>query len=254
VVSRPHLALVPANGLRGRLRGWLVRALVVVGVILVGIGLAYGAARYTSLFALEQVEVTGGPASVRESVRHVGMEFAGTSLVALDEDELRTRLTALPTVHSIRIDRAYPHTLRVAVVPERPLAVLRDGWGAWLVSDRARVIGSADPKSKRPVIWTAQADLEAGENVADENARLALEALRHVPRGFPEQVETAQAADGAVTLVLGSGLELRLGGAESLALKLAAAARVLRTLSASEQHGFGYLDVSVPERVVAGQL
>ena len=71
---------MPANGLGGRLRGWFVRALVVVGVILVGIGLAYGAARYTSLFALEQVEVTGGPASVRESVRHVGMGFAGTSL------------------------------------------------------------------------------------------------------------------------------------------------------------------------------
>ena len=73
--------------------------------------------------------------------------------------------------------------------------MLRDGC-AWLVSDQARVIGSADPETKRPVIWTAQADLKAGQNVADENARLALEALRNVPRAFPEQVETARAADG----------------------------------------------------------
>ena len=50
----------------------------------------------------------------------------------------------------------------MAVVQERPLAVLRDGWGAWLVSDQARVIGSADPETKRPVIWTTQADLKAG--------------------------------------------------------------------------------------------
>ncbi len=244
---------MPANGLGGRLRAWLVRALVVLGVVLAGVCLAYAAARYTSLFALETIEVTGAPASVRESVREAGLEFAGTSLVRLDEDELRARLTALPTVHSVRIDRAYPHTLRIAVVPERPLAVLRDGWGAWLVSNRARVIGSVDPETKRPVVWTAApTDLEAGANVADENARLALEALRRLPGEFPERIETARADGGVVTLVLGDGAELRLGLAKSLGLKLAVAARVLRALSPAERDGLAYLDVSIPERVVAG--
>jgi cell division protein FtsQ len=224
-----------------------------MGVVLAGVSLAYAAARYTSLFALETIEVTGAPASVRESVRETGMEFAGTSLVRLDEDELRARLTALPTVHSVRIDRAYPHTLRIAVVPERPLAVLRDGWGAWLVSNRARVIGSVDPETKRPVVWTAApTDLEAGANVADENARLALEALRRLPGEFPERIETARADGGAVTLVLTDGAELRLGRATSLGLKLAVASRVLRALSPAERDGLAYLDVSIPERVVAG--
>ena len=46
-------------------------------------------------------------------------------------------------------------------------------------------------------------------------------ALRRLPRAFPDEVETARATDGAVTLVLGNGLELRLGRAESFALKLA---------------------------------
>lgn len=243
---------MPANRLGGRLRAWLVRALLVLGVVLAGICLAYAAARYTSLFALETIEVTGAPASVRESVREAGMEFAGTSLVRLDEDELRSRLTALPTVHSVRIDRAYPNTLRIAVVPERPLAVLRDGWGAWLVSNRARVIGSVDPETKRPVVWTAPIDLEAGANVADENARLALEGLRRLPEDFPERIETARADGGAVTLVLSDGAELRLGRAKSLGLKLAVASRVLRALSPSERDGLAYLDVSIPERVVVG--
>ena len=244
---------MPANGLGGRLRAWLARALLVLGVVLAIVCLGYAAARYTSLFALETIEVTGAPAAVRESVREVGMmEFAGTSLVRLDEDELRVRLTALPTVHSVRIDRAFPHTLRIAVVPERPLAVLRDGWGAWLVSNRARVIRSVDPETRRPVVWTAPIDLEAGANVADENARLALEGLRRVPREFPERIETARADGGAVTLVLRDGAELRLGRAESLGLKLAVASRVLRALSSSERDGLEYLDVSIPERVVAG--
>ena len=59
-----------------------------------------------------------------------------------------------------------------------------------------------------------------------------------LPRAFPDEVETARATDGAVTLVLGNGLELRLGRAESFALKLAVGL-VLRTLSASEQEGSG---------------
>ena len=76
----------------------------------------------------------------------------------------------------------------------------------------------------RPVIWTTQADLEAGENVADENARLRWKLFAGCA-GLPREVETARAADGAVTLVLGNGLELRLGRAESFALKLAVPAR-----------------------------
>lgn len=243
---------MPANGLRGRLRVPLARALVVLAVLAGCAGLAYGAARYTSLFALEKLEVTGGTAPVRASVREAGAQFLGTSLVSLDDDAVRARLTDLPGVESVRLDRAFPHTLRIVVVPEEPLAVVKDGFGAWLVSERGRVIRSAAMEPKRAVVWTAQTGLEPGAAVGDENARLALEALRHVPAGFPGRIESARAAEGAVTLVLGDGAELRLGAAESLSLKLAVAARVLRGMSAGERAGIGYLDVSVPERVVGG--
>ena len=60
-----------------------------------------------------------------------------------------------------------------------------------------------------------------------------------MPQAFPDEVETARATDGAVTLVLGNGLELRLGRAESLALKLAVAAGSWRTAGASEQEASG---------------
>jgi cell division protein FtsQ len=243
---------VPANGLRGRLRVPVARVLVALVVVAACAGLAYGAARYTSLFALERIEVTGGTAPVRASVREAGAQFLGASLVSLDDDAVRARLTELPSVESVRLDRAFPHTLRIVVVPEEPLAVVKDGFGAWLVSRRGRVIRTAATEPRRAVVWTAQTGLEPGAVVGDENARLALEALRTVPAAFPERIESARAADGTVTLVLGDGSELRLGAAESLALKLAVAARVLRGMSAGERAGIGYLDVSVPERVVGG--
>jgi cell division protein FtsQ len=252
VVSRPHLALVPADGLGRRLRVPLTRALVVLALVVALAGVGYAAARFTSLFALEELEVTGGPPGVKSAVRETGSTFLGTSLVALDEDELRSRLQMLPSVEAVRFDRAFPHTLRIVVVPERPLAVVRDGRGSWLVSERGRVIRSVDPETKRPVVWIAPADLEPGELVGDENARLALEGLRRLPSTFPGRVEYARAADGAVTFELSDGAELRLGSSESLALKLAVATRILRGMSAAERAGLGYLDVSVPERAVAG--
>jgi len=52
--------------------------------------------------------------------------------------------------------------------------------------------------------------------------------------------------------VLRSGLEVRLGSKDDLRLKLAIARRILATLGTSG--GGDYLDVSVPERPVAGSV
>ncbi len=73
-----------------------------------------------------------------------------------------------------------------------------------------------------------------------------------MPARFPVQVRTARATGDGVVLVLSIGMEVRLGLADDLDAKLAAAAAVLRGLSVSERAEFDYLDVSLPERPVAG--
>ena len=229
--------------------------LVVLALVSAAVLVLYAAARLTSLFALTQVEVTGGSRVAQQAVRQATKPFLGESLVALDQDELRRRLEALPTVHSLRVDRAFPHTLRITVVPERPLAVVRSGDEAWLVSDRGLVIRAAGEKAlrRRVTIWASSgSSLAPGAAVQEENVRLSLEALRRLPARFPERVYSARAFDGAVTLVVSEGTELRLGQANALALKLAVAGRVLRTIGKSERAGLAYLDVSVPERAVGG--
>ena len=59
-----------------------------------------------------------------------------------------------------------------------------------------------------------------------------------------------RAADHELTFMLASGLELRLGDIRAVRLKLAVASRILPQLLA--RGGYAYLDVSVPERPVAG--
>ena len=255
VVSRPHLSLVPANGLRGRLGATTVRIVGVLVLVAAVLVLLYAAARFSSLFALEKIELTGGRPAAREEVRAALRPLLGESLVALDRADLRRKLEALPAVRSARIDRAFPHTLRIAIVHERPLAVVQGGEDAWLVSAQGRVIRAVDPERarKRPVV---QADpgssFAPGAIVQAEDVRTSLEALRRLPRSFPDRVESASATGGAVTLILARGLEVRLGQARSLALKLAVAGRVLRSMSEEEAAALAYLDVSIPERAVGG--
>ncbi len=255
VVTRPQLAVVPANGLPRGLRGAALRLLAVLAVAGVLAGLAYATARYTSLFALEELEVAGGSARVNEAVRRAGAPFVGESLVALDQDAVRQHLAALPAVRAVRIDRAFPHALRVTVVPERPLAVVRNGQEAWIVSERGRVIraAAASPHSRRAVVWTAsEPDLKPGAFVESENILLALRALRLLPKAFPERVQTARATGGEIALVIDGGTDVRLGTVDQLGLKLAVAGRVLKSMTAAERAELGYLDVSVPQRAVGG--
>jgi cell division protein FtsQ len=244
---------VPANGLRPRLRAPSARALVLGGAVAGLLGLLYLAARETPVFAVRQVDVTGAPPAVREAVREAATPFLGESLVALDRDELRRTLEALPTVRSLQVDRAFPHTLRIAVAPERPLAVLRRGRRGWLVSDRGRVMQELETPAAaaRPRIRIGQGTpVEAGELVEAASVRVALRTLGRVPDDFPVRIRAVWVEDEAVTLVLASAAELRLGTRDALDLKLHVAGRVLRTLTPTERRELAYLDVTVPERPV----
>ncbi|HXV57614.1 MAG TPA: FtsQ-type POTRA domain-containing protein [Gaiellaceae bacterium] len=251
--SRPHLSLVPANGLPLRLRRPSARTAAVAGAVAALLGLLYLAARETSLFAVRELEVSGAPRGVRAAVVDAASPYLGESLVALDRDELRRRLAALPTVREVHVDRAFPHALRIAVVPERPLAVVRRGQESWLVSARGRVlrpVGETEA-SRRPRISAEEgAPLVVGGLAEADGVSLALEALRRLPASFPVPVDEVRTDEEQVTFVLGSGAELRLGGRDELALKLAVAGRVLRELPAAERDALAYLDVTVPERPV----
>jgi cell division protein FtsQ len=229
--------------------------LSVVASVVAAFGLLYLGARETSVFALEDLEISGVSSSVRRSVEAAARPYVGESLVALDREELRRQLESLPTVRSVQMDRAFPHTLRIAVVPERPLAVVRRGPDAWLVSEHGRVMRELD-RGHRTLgtnVWTgADTSLAVGGTVADDELLTVLEALRRVPDAFPARVSIARMEDEELTLVLASGSELRLGEPRALPLKLAVAGRVLSSLSAEERAELGYLDVTVPALPVGG--
>jgi cell division protein FtsQ len=227
-----------------------------VAVLLVAVGL-YGLARGTSMFAVDRVEIKGASPELAAELRTFLHRYDGHSLLALSAGDVEHRLRGLPTVRYAVADRAFPHTLRVDVTPERPVAVLRRGPDAWLVSGRGRVITPV-PRSEAPTlprIWLpVTTDIEVGALLANAPGGLAARSLAtFVGSGFSQRVAFVKAVDGQLTLGLRGGLEVRLGPPVDLRLKIAVARGLLPTLALPAAGGPDYLDLVVPERPVAGR-
>ena len=226
--------------------------LVGLGIVAVAAGV-YATARETSAFAIGRIEVAGAPPEVRAQVERALAPLAGTSLLALDGGALRRRVEALPAIVSVSYDRAFPHTLRVRVVPELPVAVLhRAGKDTWLVSARGRVIARIPDRTHGELarVWVPRGTpVEPGAFLAPGDGGAVARALALAAR-FPARIAVASLARGALVFKLRSGIELRLGDPTDVRLKLAIARRALRQLPT----GAGYVDVSVPGRPVAGPV
>ena len=72
----------------------------------------------------------------------------GESLLGIDLAELARRAESVPMVAGASFDRGFPHTLRITVVPEVPVAVLRQGSSSWLAAAGGRVV--AELGARRP--------------------------------------------------------------------------------------------------------
>jgi cell division protein FtsQ len=227
------------------------RSLLLAFAILGGALLAWLGARETGVFGVRSLDVRGAPPGVSLQVRKALRPATGTSLLKLDVAAAERAVEALPTVESARFDRAFPHTLRVIVTPERAVAVVRQGAHSFLVSERGRVIASVPRTAKRNLarIWVKRdVELTPGA-IAQGDLATAVDAVAPLARSrFPGRVTSVTTASDELTLRLRSGVQLRLGDPLDVRLKLAVAARVLPLLS----DGTMYLDVSVPERPVAG--
>lgn len=243
-----HRFLASAGNLVPTLRS----VVVALALLLLG-GASYLVALETSIFAVHTIDVRGGTPQARAEVRHALEGELGRTLLKVDAADLGRRLSALPEIAAWRYDRAFPNTLRVTIRAERPVLVIRRGKDAFLVSASGRVLRPLTHPhlSSLPRLWFPSAHAVAvGDTLAPAEgggAASALSALRGAR--LPAAVQLVKVGPDELTLVLASGLELRLGDPGDIRLKLAIARRVLAATGAG-QAATGYVDVSVPERPV----
>jgi cell division protein FtsQ len=220
-------------------------------------GSAYAAALETSMFAVQTLQIIGGSPSVQDELRRALAPELGRSLLQVNATDIDRRVASLADVVGVTFDRRFPHTLRLRITPERPVLLVRRGKdGTWLVSARGRVMRELrTPKlSSLPRVWVpASTAVTVGETLSAKDGGLAAAAVAAVARkAFPAPVRFVRESGSELTLVLSSGLEVRLGSVGDLRLKLAIARRILQAVKA-DATSTGYVDVSVPERpVIAG--
>jgi cell division protein FtsQ len=227
------------------------RSLLVSMGVVIAVAVAYWVAYSTSVFAVERIDVRGAPPEVAREVRAATRDRVGTSLVAIDADAVEGTLRALPSIAGVSVDRAFPHTLVVRIAPERPVAVVRRGKSSWLVTGAGKVIRPIETGTERslPRLWLAKgATVRLGRLVPAGwlPATRALADAHSV--GLGARVKGIRPQGDELTLVLRRGTEIRLGRATEVGLKLTVAAKVLRLVDSSTT----YVDVSVPQRPVAG--
>jgi cell division protein FtsQ len=238
------------------MRAWVARIAPTRRSLAIGLGLlavalgGYLLARETSLFAIDRIEVQGGPPSVAAQVRQALATEVGKPLVGLDGSAVLQKVDALPTVVSATYDRAFPHTLRIFVVAERPAVVLRRGPDSWLVSTRGRVMERLPSASlaKLPRIWiSTHTQVRTGTEVAVAGAATAAHAVG-LAGPFAVRIASVSYTSGALVFHLRSGLDLLLGNGGDVRLKVAVAQRLLAVVPADST----FLDVSSPGRAVSG--
>ncbi|MEN9578829.1 MAG: cell division protein [Pseudomonadota bacterium] len=261
-----ELELGEGDGQTQGLRRWFWPGLkLVFGLCLVlgsALVVAFGAYRFavtSDRFALVAVEADGNRRFNEDQLLRLAGASRGDNLFALDLAAAENRLVENPWIGTAKITRRLPSTLRITVTEHTAEAIAVIDGSLYLITRDGRPIQGVDAASESnyPMITGVSAEeLAADRTRAIERLAIAVDILRKYARTDVAPAFAAEsihlAADGGVSLIVGSaGISLELGKGP-FRQKLLMAARVIGKVRArGETPGIVFLDNEAhPERVV----
>jgi cell division protein FtsQ len=225
------------------------RRLTAVGVILLVLVLAYLLwFRNSSLVSVDHVEVEGVTADREQVIAALERAAEGMTTLHVKEGELREAVAGFPTIATVSADAQFPHGLKIEVTERLPVAVAEVDARQVAVSADGYVLEGVvfDPKELPSLV----AGPVAGTRLGPEGAAQAA-ILGAAPDALKDRLEESNwdAERGGVVVDLDGAPELRFGGGDRAEAKWQAVAAVLND---PELGSPSYVDVSVPQRPVAG--
>lgn len=229
------------------------RRLVVLLMLVLAIGAAYTFwFRDSSFVRVEKVTVTGVDSANGARVR-TKLTAAARHMTTLRVNAAALRLAVAdePTVHSITVAADFPHGLRIAVVENRPVALLVGGGRQVAVAPDGTVLEGVKTRGAGlPTIDVG--GLPSGTRMPAGPARDRVAVAAAAPPSLLPRLDTISVQHGRGAVAeLKDGPVVIFGRAEALGRKWAAATAVLAQHSSQ---GATYIDVRMPERPVAGGL
>jgi cell division protein FtsQ len=218
----------------------------VLGVVTV-VTVAAVAAASSPWLDVEEVEVIGvGPERAAEVRRASGID-RGDSMVTFIPGSVAARIRDLPWVADATVTRDLPSTVRIEIASRVPVGWVRARTGVLVVDASAQVLWRADdPPAGVP-------ELLGVADVAPPGGRIAPAVLARVAGELGPDLRLRSMAvtldDGAVTVRVRAGPEIRFGAPRRVPMKARVASAVLESLGPAPAR---YIDVTVPAAPVSG--
>ncbi len=239
----PRAIRIPPLARRGRLP---IVALAVAGALLAGGWLWL---RHSSLVAVEQVRVSGVSGPEAGAIETALVEAAHRmSTLDASAGALRAAVAPFRVVSDVRVAASFPHTLRIEVVEQPPVAALTLGSAKTAVAADGVVLGPALLQATLPTLATSYLP-PAGHLLSSPALRAGAALLGAAPGALRAHVASVENGARGVTITMRNGLLVYFGDATLAHAKWLALARVLADPSSA---GAGYVDVRLPSRPAAG--
>lgn len=225
-----------ARGRAAARRPRLLAALALALVVLAALGVWL--VRYSPVLDVRTVAVRGASGALASQVESVAAVPRGRPLATVDLAAVGRRVTSVTAVESARVERVWPHTLRIVVSPRTAVIAVSagsdTGGSVRLVDKHGVAFGTADKApSGVPVVAASQ----TADGRALAGAVTMMSALPSDLRSTVSKVNVESAA--SMSFMLGS-TTVRWGDASEPELKV----KVIRALLATKPQ---VIDVTAPK-------
>jgi cell division protein FtsQ len=177
---------------------------------------------FSPALRVQEVEVGGATTVSAADVQGLAA-LDGASLLTANLSAAESRVEELPMVKAATITRAWPQTVRIAIVERTPWAVWQAGAGAYTVDEEGMVLDAGAPDGA-PVISVSGADgpLEPGQSVDQDAVALARALTERVPAELALNVDAFEwSGDSGLTITTDTGYRVVLGDSQDMEYKLA---------------------------------
>lgn len=251
----------PSRG-AGALADWLRRgfsfiwegrrsriALIAVLVALPVLGGGFLLLRNSSFVAVRHVRISGVRGAEAKAIEGALVTAAKQmSTLNVHVGALQAAVAPFRVVSAIRVESSLPHSLRIYISEEPPVATLVVSGARTAVAANGVVLGPALVSSSLPTI-NGYFEPAAGQRLHDGSLLELLEVLGAAPSALRRHVAKVYNSSEGLTMAMSDGLLVYFGDATRPHAKWLSLARVLADHSSV---GASYVDVRLPARPAAG--
>lgn len=218
------------------------------------IGLAGGAWVLTRspVFGLSRIDVVGAVRVTRQAIIDASGVRPGQNAMAIDLGAVTARVRAVPGVADARVERSGSLSLRIVIIEQRAVALVRSAGRRWYVDQSGRPVTVAGGRGVVPVIvfdGQRRALIDEGVSVAGA-VRTVLDMLDRFPADLRARVRSfGPRLDGTVIVRL-DAFQVNFGMPVAIDQKIVALGLVEGQVRRDGQR-VRVIDVSAPDHPVA---